>query len=144
MGKNWKIFLSVGSLVVLAGLGSLFALGRDEKSNNISQNGAGVVAGVGSNEGDNYVGRLTKHLGVNGMVLYGSSQSAETKQQKDLFGDVSNDIDYVDCDAATNSSNPDECIGQNITVYPTWVFEGAKYEGIQTLSELAKITDFEQ
>lgn len=141
MGKNWKMFLLVGAIVVLAGLGSIFVLGRAKNNENISQNETGVVAGAVSSDG-NYVERLAQHLRDLGMVLYGSSQSDETKDQLKLFGEAN--IDYVECDAATNSSNPDECIGQNITVYPTWVFNGVKYESNQTLSELAKITDFEQ
>jgi len=143
MSKKWKMFLFVGALIVVAGLGAIFALGQKKETNTIAQNDGGDVAGVVSGQG-NYIERLARHLSDNSMVLYGSSQSDETKAQKDLFGDAFAAIDYVDCDASANSSNPDECFGQNIVVYPTWVFNGEKFEGEQTLSALAKITDFEQ
>lgn len=144
MGKNWKIFLAVGAIVILAGLGSIFVIGKDKSEDISSQDGAGKVAGVVSDRDNDYIARLAKHLASNGMVLYGSDLSVETKQQIDLFGNSAKDIDYVDCDVATSSSNPDECIGQNIAIYPTWVYNGVKYEGVQILSELAKITNFEQ
>ena len=143
MGKNWKMFLFVGALIVVAGLGVIFALGQNKEKTRVAQNSGGDVAGAVSGQG-NYIERLAKHLSDNSMVLYGSGLSAETKAQKDLFGDAFAGIDYVDCDVTANSSNPDECLGQNITVYPTWVYNGEKFEGEQTLSELAKITDFEQ
>lgn len=145
MVKKWKMFLSIGALVVLTGLALLFVIGgsKDNKTS-LKNDGSGDVAGAVSNQGGNYIERLTRHLSDSGMVLYGSNQSLETKQQQDLFGSAAANIDYVDCDAATNSSNSDECVGQNITIYPTWVYKGDKYENVQMLSELAKITDFEQ
>lgn len=144
MGKKWKMFLFFGAVIVLVSLGIFFALGKDNTTKNAGNNGSGDVAGAVSSQGNDYIERLSKFLSDNGMVLYGSDQSAETKQQKYLFGNAVNSIDYVNCDVAANSSNPDECVGQNITIYPTWVYKEVKFEGIQSLSELAKITDFEQ
>jgi hypothetical protein len=143
MSKNWKMFLFVGALIVVAGLGVIFALGNNRQKNTLSQNGSGEVAGAVSSQ-DNYIERLARHLSDSSMVLYGSSLSSETKDQKALFGEAITAIDYVDCDVAGNSSNPDECVGQDITIYPTWVYNGEKFEGEQSLSDLAKITNFEQ
>lgn len=144
MNKKWKVFLSFGALITLIGLGIFFTVGENKNQNIADENGSGEVAGATSNTRTDYLARLSRHLNDSNMVLYGSNQSAETKEQTDLFGEVIKEIDYVDCDAAVNSSNPDECIGQNITVYPTWVYQGEKFEGVQTLSELAKISNFEQ
>ena len=143
MSRNWKMFLFVGALIVVAGLGSIFVLSSKNEKNKVAQNGSGEVAGAVSDQG-NYIERLARHLSDNSVVLYGSDQSDETKDQQKLFGNSFAAIDYVNCDVATNSSNPDECVGQNITVYPTWLYNGEKYEGEQTLSDLAKITKFEQ
>ena len=144
MGKNWKTFLFVGAFIVMIALGGIFAIGKEKDTKTVAQNGSGEVAGAESSQSNDFIVRLAKHLRDNGMVLYGSSQSYETKEQKELFGDAVDNIDYVDCDVATNSSNPDECIGKNITIYPTWTYKGERFETIETLSELAKITNFEQ
>jgi len=144
MNKKWKVFLFFGALITLIGLGIFFTVGEDKNQNIADENGSGEVAGATSNTRTDYLARLSRHLNDSNVVLYGSNQSAETKEQIDLFGEAIKEIDYVDCDAAVNSSNPDECIGQNITVYPTWVYQGEKFEGVQTLSKLAKITNFEQ
>lgn len=144
MSKNWKLFLFVGATIIMAGLGAIFLMGNNkEESDLISSSGSGNVAGAISSQ-DDYISRLARHLRESSMVLYGTDQSVETKEQKKLFGEAVSLIDYVDCDVTASSSNPDECIGHNISIYPTWVYEGQKFEGFRTLSELIKITNFEQ
>ena len=145
MDKNWKLFLSLGAIVVLAGLGSIFMVGgnKNETLSSAGQ-GAGVIAGAASNEGADYIERLSKNLSEKGVVLYGSSKSAETQQQKELFGSAAKSLDFVECDSALEGSNPDECAGKGIEVYPTWSYEGQQYRGVQSLSQLAKIAKFEQ
>ena len=106
MSRNWKMFLFVGALIVVAGLGSIFILSERKEKNMTAQNNGGEVAGAVSGQG-NYIERLAKHLSDNSVVLYGSDQSDETKDQQQLFGDAFAAIDYVNCDVATNSSNSD-------------------------------------
>ena len=52
MNKNWKLFLSFGAFVILAGLGSVFIIGNHKDASiAISDQGQGVVAGATSSEG---------------------------------------------------------------------------------------------
>jgi len=143
MNNNWKLFLFVGAFIIVAGLTGIFAIGASKENKSGDQNGTGSVAGATSDQ-DDYINRLAKHLSESGMVLYGTNTSEETANQKAQFGQAANTLDFVDCDVTDSASNPDECMGQNITVYPTWIYEGQKYEGAQSLSDLAKITNFEQ
>ena len=36
-----------------------------------------------------------------------------------------------------------ECAAEEIKSYPTWIYRGERIYGIQTLEELAQLTDFE-
>ncbi len=145
MKTNWKVFLSITAFVIIAGLGSVFLISKDKLSDGdiAIENGDGSVAGT-STETDDYVLRLINHLNDVGMVLYGSYLSPETKQQKNLFGNLADKLDYVECDQSGPFSNTDECISNNVSIYPTWVYQGKSYPGIQKLADLAKISNFEQ
>lgn len=145
---NWKTLLTLSTTIVVAALTITFFIGKteDNKSNSgqLSLGSKGNVAGSSTIQGSDYAERLVKYLRDNGMVLYGSYQSTESKEQKDLFGDALKYLDYVECDASGPNANPDECIAQKIEIYPTWVFEGKQYAGKKSLAELAKIAGFSE
>lgn len=106
----------------------------------------GRVSGVSSdiNESDLiYLDRLAIHLNEAGFILYGTFWSEETLKQKDLFKDSLKFINYVECDQAGANSNIDECLANKVSVYPTWVCNSVKYEGLLELGYLAEISDFQ-
>lgn len=143
MKANWKSLLIVITIVVLLALLLTFFLGKkqEQKESDLSaRSSEGVVAGVKTEKSGDYVERLARFMAENGMVLYGSYQSTDTKKQKDLFGDSAKYLDYVECDASGPNANPDECISQKIDIYPTWLYQGKQYVGIKSLGEIAEIT----
>lgn len=144
MKANWKSLLFLITVVVVGALFFAFLNGQkqDQQSSN-AENAEGSIAGVTTVESD-YSMELAKTLRDKGMVFYGSYQSADSKQQSDLFGDAAKYLDYVECDASGQSANPDECISHDVTIYPTWIFEGKTYTGVRALAELAQIVGFSQ
>lgn len=102
----------------------------------------------GTAEKDNlsssYKEKLAKYLAEQGMVMYGGATCAHCKEQKALFGDSVQYIDYVECEADAPNANPEECTAQGITNYPTWVYKGEQFVGLKQLSELAKIVGFSE
>ncbi|MCL5410477.1 MAG: hypothetical protein M1324_01330 [Patescibacteria group bacterium] len=145
MKANWKTLLTVSTLIVVVALFITFFLGKaqDKNDSKISTSRTeGSVAGSTTIKSGDYVERLAKYMSDKGMVLYGSYQSFDSKNQKELFGEAAKYLDYVECDASGLSSNPDECIAQKINSYPTWLFEGKQYVGKKSLAELAAIVGF--
>ncbi|MGB4254028.1 MAG: hypothetical protein WBJ22_02870 [Minisyncoccales bacterium] len=54
------------------------------------------------------------------IVLYGDSESSPTEQQKEIFGDAFEYINYVECNELDDWS--EECKEKNINDVPTWMF----------------------
>lgn len=146
MKNNIKLYLAMFSLIFILGLGFFFFASKniDDKELANSSQSSGEVAGVNSGSTDDYITRLAKELADQGAIFYGSKESAETKSQKELFGESAVYLDYVECDISGADANPDECLAQNVSTYPTWLFNGVQYVGVQSLGDLAKIINFGQ
>jgi hypothetical protein len=93
-------------------------------------------------ESTDYKVKLAKFLTQKGMVLYGAYWCPHCRNQKEMFGDAFQFIDYVECDAGGPNGNPEECKAKGIDSYPTWIYQGQKYPGEYSLSELAKVVGF--
>lgn len=145
MKKQTKTFLSVVALVAIAGLFATYLIGKSsltDSNKKFSQNANGKVAGVTTESNGDYLNRLAKHLAQSGMVLYGSYNCADCLSQQDLFGESAKYLNYVECDSTRSDANTEECLGQKIETYPTWIYQGEKYPGIQSLADLAKRSGF--
>jgi len=154
--KGTLKFLITILIIALIGMCLIYIYSGKENiaDKNVEEsNASGEVAGVSTenpvseNSADTtsnvpYVEKLAQHLSSNGVILYGAYWDQKTEEQKKLFGDSARLVDYVECDQAGTDPNPDECVAQNITVYPTWVYQEKQYQNIQSLAELAKISGF--
>lgn len=49
---------------------------------------------------------------------------------------------YVECDPKGPNPRPDLCSQAGVKKYPTWVIDGEKREGVQTLEQLATLSKF--
>ena len=139
------VLISVGIFLVSVVAFFFFAVsGKSDISflNNISGDDKGVVAGVNSEQDNDYVNKLAKYLTAQGAVLYGAYWCPHCQEQKKLFGEAAQYLNYVECDPTGQNANPDECRGQNVKSYPTWIFQGQQHVGTQSLSQLAEITGF--
>jgi hypothetical protein len=48
----------------------------------------------------------------------------------------------VECDPKGADARPDLCSRVGVRRYPTWVVGGSKHEGVLTLDQLAKLSNF--
>jgi len=72
---------------------------------------------------------FAKCLTEKGAVMYGASWCQYTQGQKAMFGNSMRFINYKDF-----TKNPE------VTITPTWFFEGEKYENAQSIDKLSTIT----
>ena len=56
--------------------------------------------------------------------------------QENLFGESYQYLNKIDCYYDTQT-----CINENITATPTWIINGKKYIGVQSIEELQQITN---
>lgn len=141
--KPLYLFVLIAIVIVVAGLGVVFWTDKkaDKESDLGSENGN--VAGTSTQDQD-YAVSLAKYMTGKGMVMYGAYWCAHCQNQKKIFGNAFKYVDYVECDASGPSANPDECIAKGIEGYPTWTYDGQKYSGEKSLSELSEIVGYKQ
>jgi hypothetical protein len=68
-------------------------------------------------------------------VMYGTEWCSHCKNQKAIFGDSFQYVNYVDCDKSSN-----ECVNAGVQGYPTWSIDGNNYPGEQSLNKLSSLT----
>lgn len=143
--KKWLV-IGIALIVIIAGLGIIFfASNKVGDKNGKSDSENGQVSGASTqNENAEYKEKLAKYLKEQGMILYGAYWCSHCKEQKALFGDAVKYLDYVECDAKGDGANPDECVARGIEGYPTWIYNGKQYSGVQSLEDLAEISGFKE
>lgn len=76
-----------------------------------------------------------------GIVMYGAFWCPHCLEQKKMFGDSFQYINYVECSLPDGKTQIELCTKRNITGYPTWEFEnGSRSDGALTLTTLAEKT----
>lgn len=92
-----------------------------------------------------YSRALAKHLAETGAKMYGAFWCSHCIEQKETFG-AGAEIPYVECfpdgwERGTPLSGA--CEAAKVDGFPTWVINGKKLEGEQTLEKLAELSGFE-
>ena len=68
--------------------------------------------------------------------LYVQTTCGHCSQQEDLLGDYKELFNIINC-----AIEPKKCIEQGITGTPTWIIDGQKYNGVQSLKKLKELAD---
>jgi len=89
---------------------------------------------LGPGEFDEFAQYLTEQ----GVVMYGTEWCPHCKNNKALFGNSFQYVDYVDCDDDRKA-----CGVAGVKGYPTWVVDGENYPGEQSLERLAQLSGYE-
>jgi len=79
---------------------------------------------------------FAKCLTEKGAKMYGTFWCSHCKNQKEMFADAFQYINYVECDLG-GGKVAQECIEKGIEGYPRWIINGKQYAGKQTFQELA-------
>lgn len=91
--------------------------------------GCGTAATTSSTE----TVALAECLSAKGAIMYGTERCPHCQNQKKLFGEAFEKINFVDCDKEKNV-----CQLAWVTGYPTWKFaDGTVLQGTQTLEILS-------
>ncbi len=77
---------------------------------------------------------FAKCLASKNITMYGAAWCAHCQDQKNLFGGSFKFVPYVEC-----PDEPQKCLNEGVTGYPTWVFpDGKKLTGEQGLEKLSQ------
>lgn len=92
-------------------------------------------------ENDLNIEQLAACISEKELVMYGAFWCPHCSDQKALFGDAFELIEYVECDPRDPAGQPDVCLAKEIESYPTWIHpDGRRWEGTQTLEQLSEVS----
>ena len=92
---------------------------------------------------DPWVRGLVEHLVKTDAKFYGASWCPHCSEQKELFGPSSNRIPYVECSpGGARAPQAKICNDAGIKTYPTWIINGQRYSGTQSLDSLAQFSNY--
>jgi uncharacterized membrane protein len=92
--------------------------------------------------GSAYQEALARHLSATGARFYGTFWCPACREQKRLFGNAADALPYVECDSRGAGAQPELCAQVGVRVYPTWVIQGARHEGVTAPETLARLSGF--
>ena len=103
---------------------------------------AGVL-GKQSGPEDPWIRGLAQHLTNTSAKFYGASWCPHCSEQKEMFGSSAHRLPYIECSPGGPKAPPaPACNEANIKSYPTWVINGQRYTGTQTLENLAQHSQY--
>jgi glutaredoxin len=86
---------------------------------------------------------LAEHLTKSEAKFYGASWCPHCQDQKKLFGASVKRIPYIECSpGGPQAPQAAECKEKDIKTYPTWIINGQRTTGVQSLDTLAQLTKF--
>ncbi len=86
---------------------------------------------------------LADHLTATGAKMYGAFWCPHCADQKEMFGDAVDAVNYIECDPEGENAQPQQCSDAGIEGYPTWEVNGELYPGVRSLEELASLSNYE-
>jgi hypothetical protein len=121
MKKNMILIIAALVIVVLA-----FAFFKDKI----------IATATPASDMDNFAKCLTSK----GATFYGASWCGHCQNQKKMFGDSIQYVNYIECATEDGQGQTDACKFAGITGYPTWDISGEKMSGAIPLEELSQKT----
>jgi uncharacterized membrane protein/glutaredoxin len=92
---------------------------------------------------DPWIRGLVEHLAKTDAKFYGASWCPHCAEQKDLFGPSSSRVPYIECSpGGPRAPQAPACNDAGIKSYPTWIINGQRYSGIQSLDSLAQYSNY--
>jgi uncharacterized membrane protein/glutaredoxin len=92
---------------------------------------------------DPWIRGLAEHLTKIDAKFYGASWCPHCADQKEMFGSSGNRLPYVECSpGGRKAPQAPICKDKNIQNYPTWIINGERYTGMQSLDSLAQYSKY--
>jgi uncharacterized membrane protein len=102
------------------------------------------VAGTSAAAEDPWVRGLAEHLTTTKAKFYGASWCPHCADQKERFGSSAHRLPYVECSPlGRGTAQAPVCNQAGVNVYPTWIIQGKRHEGLLSLSDLARFSAFQ-
>jgi glutaredoxin len=87
---------------------------------------------------------LARHLKQIHAKIYTAYWCPHCHAQLSLFGlQASQQLERIECDPEGQDAKPELCKAVKIQSYPTWIIKGQRYEGIQSLNDLADASGYQ-
>lgn len=92
---------------------------------------------------DPWIRGLAEHLAKTDAKFYGASWCPHCSDQKELFGPSSSRVPYIECSpGGPRAPQAQACNDAGIKSYPTWIINGQRYSGIQSMDSLAQFSNY--
>jgi uncharacterized membrane protein len=92
---------------------------------------------------DPWIRGLATHLAKTDAKFYGAFWCPHCKEQKEMFGSSVDRLPYIECSpGGPRAPTASACREARIDTYPTWVINGQRYNGTQTLEALAQYSNY--
>jgi uncharacterized membrane protein len=92
---------------------------------------------------DPWIRGLVEHLAKTDAKFYGASWCPHCTEQKELFGPSALRVPYIECSpGGPRAPQAQACNDAGIKSYPTWIINGQRYSGIQSLDSLAQYSNY--
>jgi uncharacterized membrane protein/glutaredoxin len=92
---------------------------------------------------DPWIRGLADHLAKTDAKFYGASWCPHCREQKESFGASAHRVPYIECSpGGPKGPSARACVEARIQTYPTWVINGQRYVGTQTLENLAQYSQY--
>jgi len=123
------LLINVGIIMVL-----IFVIVRQE----ILNNKLNSMILEGTTKEENLYDSFASCLSKKGFVMYGSQRCGYCANQKEMFGESFNLINYVEC-----TEQQELCREKKILGVPTWIYPDGVISGVQSLEELSELSNCE-
>jgi uncharacterized membrane protein len=101
------------------------------------------VWGKTSGPEDPWVQGLANHLSETGAKFYGAFWCPHCRDQKELFGSSVHRLPYIECSpGGQGTPQAPACDAAGVKSYPTWIIDGKRYVGTQSLDDLARYSHY--
>jgi uncharacterized membrane protein len=92
---------------------------------------------------DPWIRGLAEHLAKTDAKFYGASWCPHCQEQKESFGASASRVPYIECSpGGPKAPSAPTCTEAGIKSYPTWIINGQRYVGTQTLENLAQYSQY--
>jgi uncharacterized membrane protein/glutaredoxin len=92
---------------------------------------------------DPWISGLAEHLAQVNAKFYGASWCPHCAEQKEMFGGSAKRLPYIECSpGGPGTPQAAVCNKAGVESYPTWVINGQKFVGTQSLENLAQVSQF--
>lgn len=111
MNKDTKIYLALAVVIIL------------------------IIIGIFWIKNNNHIDKKLAQCIANKSELYIQLGCPACKIQEDMFKDSYIYLNVIDC-----HYQPEKCIDARLTHTPTWIINGEKYQGVQSIEKLKELT----